>query len=63
LFLVKELSGDGVAIDEATVIRILNLHGAYVDGQIREAQAAAEAARAAAHKERIASRPAGKDAG
>jgi hypothetical protein len=44
--LAKELQADGVAVDEATIIRVLNLHGSYVDGQIREAQAAAEAARA-----------------
>jgi hypothetical protein len=43
--LVKELEAEGVSVDEATIIRVLNLHGAYVDGKIREAQGAAEAAR------------------
>ena len=45
--LAKEMSADGVAIDEATVVKLLNLHGAYVDGKYREAQAAADAAREA----------------
>jgi len=43
--LAKELAGQGITLDEATIVRLLNLHGDYVDGQIRAAQAAAEAAR------------------
>ena len=43
--LVKDLAADGINVDEHTVVRILNMHGLYVDGKIREAQAAAEAAR------------------
>ena len=43
--LAKEMAAGGVAIDEATVVKLLNLHGAYVDGKYREAQAAADAAR------------------
>jgi hypothetical protein len=43
--LVKELAADGISTDEATVVRLLNLHGDYVDGKIREAQAAADARR------------------
>ncbi|HEX7490865.1 MAG TPA: hypothetical protein VF337_04075 [Candidatus Limnocylindrales bacterium] len=46
--LVKELAADGINVDEPTVIRILNMHGSYVDGKIREEQAAAEAERAEA---------------
>jgi hypothetical protein len=52
--LVKELAADGVAVDEPTVIRILNMHGSYVDGKIREAQAAAESERAEARRQRKA---------
>ncbi len=43
--LARDMAADGVTIDEATIIKVLNLHGAYVDGKIREAEAAAEAAR------------------
>jgi hypothetical protein len=50
-FLVTELAADGIAVDEPTVIRILNMHGSYVDGKIREAQAAAEAERAEARRQ------------
>jgi hypothetical protein len=46
--LVKELAADGITVEEPTVVRILNMHGSYVDGKIREAQAAAEADRAEA---------------
>jgi hypothetical protein len=49
--LVKELAADGIAVDEPTVVRILNMHGSYVDGKIREAQAAAEAERAEARRQ------------
>jgi hypothetical protein len=48
--LVKEMAADGYSIEEATVIRLLHLHGNYVDGKIREAQAAAEAARLEAER-------------
>jgi hypothetical protein len=48
--LVKQMEADGQPIDEATVIRLLKLHGAYVDGPFREAQAAAEAARVEAER-------------
>jgi hypothetical protein len=44
-FLVSQMEADGQPIDEATVITLLKLHGAYVDGPFRVAQAAAEAAR------------------
>ena len=43
--LAKEMSADGYTIDEVTVVRLLHLHGNYVEGRIREAQAAAETAR------------------
>jgi hypothetical protein len=48
--LVKEMEADGVAIDEGTVVKLLNLHGAYVDGKYREAQAAADTARLEAER-------------
>ena len=51
--LAKEMAADGIEIEEATIIRVLNLHGAYVDGQIREAQAAAEAERIEAERSQI----------
>ena len=43
--LVKEMKADGYDVEEDAVVRLLHLHGNYVDGKIREAQAAAEAAR------------------
>jgi hypothetical protein len=43
--LTKEMVADGYSIDEPTIVRVLHLHGNYVDGRIREAQAAADAAR------------------
>jgi hypothetical protein len=43
--LAKEMADDGRPIDEETITKLLELHGAYVDGVYREAQAAAEAAR------------------
>jgi hypothetical protein len=49
-FLVKQMEADGQPIDEAIVIRLLKLHGAYVDGPFRVAQAAAEAARVEAER-------------
>lgn len=50
--LVKDMAADGVTMDEATVIKLLNLHGAYVDGKIREAEAIAEATRLEAERTR-----------
>lgn len=61
--LAKELAADGIEIDEATITRLLNLHGAYVDGQIREAQAAAEAERIEAERKRTGPEKAGNEAG
>jgi hypothetical protein len=61
--LAKELKADGVSIDEATIIRLLNLHGAYVDGKIREAQAAAEAARLEAARTQASQEMTGKNGG
>jgi hypothetical protein len=43
--LAKEMADDGRPIDEETITKLLVLHGAYVDGKIRDAQAAAETAR------------------
>ncbi len=48
--LASEMAADGQPIDEATVARVLKLHGAYVDGRIREAQAAAETVRLEAER-------------
>jgi len=44
-FLAKEMADDGQPIDEETITKLLELHGAYVDGVFRETQDAAEAAR------------------
>ena len=43
--LAEEMERDGVQMDEAVVKRLLELHGAYVEGRIKEAQQAADAAR------------------
>ena len=61
--LAKEMEADGISVDEATIIRLLNLHGAYVDGKIREAQEAAGAARLEAERTRSVQETADKDAG
>ena len=61
--LAKELAADGVVLDEATIVRLLNLHGAYVDGKIREAQAAAEAERIEAERAQARQEMTGKDPG
>lgn len=61
--LVKEMEADGLVIDEATVVRVLYLHGAYVDGKIREERAAAEAARAERNRAAEIQEKAPKDAG
>src|SRR5665811_2039664 len=58
--LVKQMEADGQPIDEATIIRLLKLHGAYVDGPFREAQAAAEPARP--RSPRVAPPPRKRDA-
>ena len=60
--LAKDMAADGISIDEATIVKVLNLHGAYVDGKIREAEAAAEAARLEAERARLAQETAPKDA-
>jgi hypothetical protein len=49
-------------LDEATIARVLNLHGAYVDGKIREAQAAGEAHRLEIERTQPAPETAGTDA-
>ena len=61
--LAKELAADGIEIDETTIVRLLNLHGAYVDGRIREAQVAAEAERIDADLRQARQEKAGGDAG
>jgi hypothetical protein len=42
--LAKQMADDGRPIEEDTIAKLLELHGAYVDGVFRETQAAAEAA-------------------
>jgi hypothetical protein len=59
--LVKQMEADGQPIDEATVARLLKLHGAYVDGPFRAAQAAAEAARVEAERILAIQEMTGKD--
>ncbi len=61
--LAKELAADGIDLDEATIVKLLNLHGAYVDGQIREARAAAEAERIEAERARLNRETPADDAG
>ena len=51
--LATELAADGIEMDEATIVRLLNLHGAYVDGKIREAQAAAQERRDEVEQSRV----------
>jgi hypothetical protein len=60
--LVKELAADGITVDEPTVIRVLNMHGSYVDGKIREDQAAAVAKRAEALRQTAIQEAAAADA-
>ena len=50
--LAAEMTADGQPLDEATVTKLLTLHGAYVDGKIRAAKATAEAARLEAERAR-----------
>ena len=61
--LAEQLAADGIVLDEATIGRVLNLHGSYVDGKIREALAAAESARSDAELIQARNEEAGKDAG
>jgi len=61
--LAREMAADGIALDEAAIVKLLDLHGAYVDGKIREAQAAAEAARLEAERTGATQEMTGKDAG
>ena len=42
--LAEEMEADGLPMDEATIVRLLELHGAYVEGRIRAAHEAEEAA-------------------
>ena len=46
--LAQQMEADGTAVDEATIVKLLTLHGVYVDGKIREAREAARQARQAA---------------
>jgi len=59
--LAKEMAEDGRSIDEDTIAKLLGLHGDYVDGKIRDAQAAAEAARIEAERTRLMQDAASKD--
>ncbi|MGA3029398.1 MAG: hypothetical protein ABSE58_01500 [Candidatus Limnocylindrales bacterium] len=61
--LVKEMEADGLTIDEATVVKLLDLHGAYVDGKIREEQAAAAAVRLDKQRAREVQETSPEDAG
>ena len=58
--LAKEMADDGRPIDEDTITKLLGLHGDYVDGRIREAQAKAEASRIEAERAKLAQESAGK---
>lgn len=60
--LAKELAADGIEVDEATIIRLLNLHGAYVDGKIREVEATAQDRRDEAERARLQTNEPGEDA-
>jgi hypothetical protein len=48
--LAREMAADGMPLDEATIDKLLGLHGAYVNGKIREAQKAADARRLEAER-------------
>jgi hypothetical protein len=56
------MADDGRPIDEATIEKLLKLHGAYVEGKIRDSLAAAEAARLEAEQARLATESAPEDA-
>jgi hypothetical protein len=60
--LAKAMADDGRPIDEATIEKLLKLHGAYVEGKIRDSLAAAEAARLEAEQARLATESAPEDA-
>ena len=60
--LAKEMADDGRPINEDTITRLLQLHGAYVDGKINDSLAAAEAARLEAEPARQATETAPEDA-
>jgi hypothetical protein len=57
--LVEMMADDGQVIDEAAVVKLLMLHGDYVAGRIREAQAAAEEARLEVERKRQTGKAAG----
>jgi hypothetical protein len=61
--LVTEMAADGLPIDEATVVKLLKLHGAYVDGKIRAAQTDAETKRMDAERTGAIAETAREDAG
>ena len=61
--LAQELGAYGIELDEATIVRLLNLHGAYVDGKIREAQATAQERRDEAERAKLQEKAPGDDAG
>jgi hypothetical protein len=52
--LVDTLARDGIRVDEATVGKLLQLHQAYFDGRIYDSLTAAENARTAAERARLA---------
>jgi hypothetical protein len=60
--LASEMAADGRPIDEDTVVKLLKLHGAYVDGKIRATQAAADTKRMAAERAEAVAELARKDA-
>ena len=59
--LSKELAADGITLDEATISRVLDMHGAYVDGRMRDAQVTAESDRTEAAKRQPAQQDPGKE--
>jgi hypothetical protein len=60
--LAAEMAADGQTIGEDTVVKLLQLHGAYVDGKIRAAQAGAESKRLEAERAQAIAELARKDA-
>jgi hypothetical protein len=60
--LASEMAAEGQPIDEATVTMLLKLHGAYVEGRIRQSQAAAETARLEAERTQAAEEETAQDA-
>jgi hypothetical protein len=59
--LAKEMAADGIEIDEATIVKLLELHGSYVEGKIREEQAAADAKRLEAAKAQVQAEQGGEN--